>query len=201
MPVHKTETLITCGVFRPLLDYLRVRPRYPHVRFRVLPSSLHINPYLLELRIRKEMDAALRRGEKIACLYGECFPGIKECCQEYGAARAHGSSCYEMLLGSERFRQILEESAGTYFLEKDLIVDFEKYCAEPLELYDEEMRKELFKHYKKLVYVRQPTDPDLLSRVEELAGFLELALDILDSDYSPLERQLMALIQSEPLAE
>lgn len=144
------------------------------------------------------MRAAERRGERIACLYGDCFPGIDECCLKHGAKRAKGCLCYEMLLGPEAFRDLIEETAGTYFLERELITDFEKYCAEPLELHDPEIRRELFKHYKKLVYVRQPVDLGLESQVTELARFLDLALDIRDTDYSHLERQLGELIDSEP---
>ena len=57
---------------------------------------------------------------------------------------------------------------------------------------------ELFKHYKRLVYVRQPSDPDLKTNARELAGFLDLALDIHDSDYSYLEDQLVTLLNREP---
>jgi hypothetical protein len=105
-----------------------------------------------------------------------------------------GHSCYEMLLGNERFEQFIDETAGTYFLEKDLIINFREYCIEPLELDDEEMRDCYFQHYRKLLYVRQPTDPDLVSQAFELADFLELSLSVSDADYSHLEKALIKLI-------
>jgi hypothetical protein len=99
-----------------------------------------------------------------------------------------------MLLGTERFRQLIEEIAGTYFLERDLILHFQEYCLVPLELHDEEMRKSCFENYKRLLYVRQPSDPDLVSRAGELAKFLDLSLDVSDADYSHLERKLIELL-------
>jgi len=92
-----------------------------------------------------------------------------------------------MLLGSEQYENIINEMPGTYFLERDLILNFEEYCLEPLELHDEEMRKSFFEHYERIVYLRQPSDPDLLSKANELATFLQLSLEIRDADYSHLK--------------
>ena len=103
-------------------------------------------------------------------------------------------SCYEMFLGRQRFKQLLEEVTGTYFLEEGLISNFEDYCMKPLELQDEEMRRQCFQHYKRLLYVRQPSDPDLLSKASELAQFLGLSLEVDDADYSCLEEELLKLL-------
>ena len=64
----------------------------------------------------------------------------------------------------------------------------------PLELHDDEMRKRCFERYHRLLYVRQPSDPDLVPQASKLAKFLELSLDISDADYSHLERKLTELI-------
>ena len=58
------------------------------------------------------------------------------------------------------------------------------------------MREYCFEHYKKLLYVRQPADPELSSQVNDIANFLELALDVKDADYSYLEIKLDELIDS-----
>lgn len=110
-----------------------------------------------------------------------------------------GVHCYEMLLGRERFRRIMNESAGTYFLEHDLIEDFENLCLRPLELYDDEMREYFFQHYERVVYVKQPLDGNLVVRANELAAFLDLTLEVEDADYSLLERELARLIHEVPV--
>jgi hypothetical protein len=99
-----------------------------------------------------------------------------------------------MLLGSERFNQLLNEMAGTYFAEKDLIINFEEYCAIPLELHDEEMKGYCFNQYRKLLYVRQPSDPDLVAEAGQIADFLGLSLDVSDVDYSYLQKSLVELL-------
>ena len=115
-------------------------------------------------------------------------------CTRSCADKVPGLHCYEMLLGSDRYDQIMAKTAGTYFLERELIVNFRDYCLEPLELYDSEIRKSFFKHYKKLMYVRQPSDPDLKAAAGKLAGFLNLSLEIIDADYSHLNKRLVHLI-------
>jgi hypothetical protein len=99
-----------------------------------------------------------------------------------------------MLLGSEQYENIINEMPGTYFLERELILNFAEYCSEPLELHDKEMRRLYFERYERLLYVRQPSDPDLVSRARELAEFLHLALEIRDADYRHFDKILTDLI-------
>jgi hypothetical protein len=186
--------IIACQVFQPALEYLSLESRYPNIRLTYLPPILHLRPHELGKYLRKEIATAERNNERIICLYGDCFPGINEYCQRHKAGKVPGSYCWEMFLGSERFHGLLEENAGTYFLEKELILNFKDYCIEPLELYDEEMRELCFQHYHRLLYVRQPSDPDLVPEVTELARFLGLALDVEDADYSHLEKELIKLL-------
>jgi len=193
----KITRIIACNVFRPAIKALRLEERYPDLRFTYLPSNLHLMPEGLKDRLLKEIEASRKRNERVICLYGDCFPGIEDFCQEHGVAKVPGHYCYEMLLGSDRFRRLLNEMAGTYFAEKELIENFEEYCAIPLELHDEEMRRYCFNQYQRLLYVRQPSDPDLVSRAGEVADFLGLSLDISDVDYSYLERSLTGLLQSQ----
>ena len=186
--------IIACGVFKPAIDYLRLEERYPNLRLTYLPSKLHLKPLELMRLLLKEISKAKKRNERIICLYGECFPDISHFCQRHGVLKVPGDYCYEMLLGTERFKELLDDMAGTYFMEEDLIINFEEYCMKPLELEDEEMRKLCFEQYTRLLYIRQPADPDLLLRAGELADFLELSLEIMDADYSHLEKNLTELI-------
>ena len=167
---------------------------HPELDVRFLPAKLHLNPVQIEKLLRTELCAALDSGHRPICLYGECFPGIDDLCNSFGAQRARGCHCYEMLLGSKRFRALMKETAGTFFIERELLNDFERSCIQTLELHDEEIRRCLFAHYRKVVYVRQPSDIDLLERADEVARFLELSLEVMDADYSDFEKELIRLI-------
>ena len=188
--------LIACGVFRPALKFLRLEEKYPQLRITFLPSKLHLYPRTLKKNLLREIVTARKQNERPLLLYGYCFPGIEEICTQNCADKVPGLHCYEMLLGSDRYDQIMAKTAGTYFLERELIVNFKDYCLDPLELYDNEIRKSFFKHYKKVIYVRQLSDPDLEAEANELAGFLNLSLEIIDADYTHLEKRLIHLIHS-----
>ena len=191
---RKITRIIACSVFKPALDNLKLEERYPHLRLTYLPSHLHLKPQQLKKRLRKELASIKKSNERIICLYGDCFPEIDDFCQQEGVFKVPGHYCYEMLLGSERFWQLIEETTGTYFAERDLLLNFEQYCVRPLELQDEEMRRYCFGRYQRLLYVRQPSDPDLMPRASEVAKFLGLFLDIGDVDYTYLEKKLIELL-------
>ena len=191
---QKITRIIACKVFQPAIEALQLEKAYHNLRLTYLPSNLHLRPQELENRMLTRIKAAQKRNERVLCLYGDCFPDIDDFCQEHGVIKVPGHYCYEMLLGSDRFRQILNEMAGTYFAEKELIQNFEDYCVIPLELYDEEMKRYCFNQYQRLLYVRQPSDPDLAARAGEVADFIGLSLAISDVDYSYLEKSLIGLL-------
>ena len=191
---RNTIRIIACKVFKPAIEALQLEKIYTNLRLTYLPSNLHLRPQELKNRMLTRIKAAQKRNERVICLYGDCFPGIDDFCQEYGVSKVPGHYCYEMLLGSKKFSQLLNEMAGTYFAEKELIQNFEEYCAIPLELHDKEMKRYCFNQYRKLLYVRQPSDPDLVARAGEVADFLGLSLDISDVDYSHLRKSLTRLL-------
>jgi Protein of unknown function (DUF1638). len=197
---EKTEVIthiIACAVFTAAMEHLQLKKKYPNMRLTYLPARLHLKPAELKKRLQLEVRRAQAKGERIICLYGECFPDIDGFCKRHSIIKVPGSYCYEMLLGSKRFKQLIEETTGTYFLEEGLIINFEDFCMGPLELKDEEMRRQCFEHYKKLLYIRQPSDKDLVPRASELAQLLGLSLEIQDADYSHIEKTLTESIKGD----
>ncbi len=194
--VKDITRIIACGVFRQFLEGIELEKKYPHIRITYLQSNLHLRPMELRACLLQAVETSRKRNEKVICLYGNCFPGIADFCRESGIPKVSGDFCHEMLLGPEYYRKLIDEITGTYFIEKELIINFENHCMEPLELHDDMMRRYCFEHYQRLVYVRQPADPDLQQKAIELAGFLELSLDVCDSDYASLECELTRIIES-----
>jgi hypothetical protein len=186
--------IIACAVFKPALENLRLQEKYPDLRLTYLPALLHLKPQELQNCLDKAITSAKEAGERVICLYGHCFPEIDDFCQQRRVNKVPGRHCYEMLVGEERFQQLTDEVAGTFFVEKDFLLNFEEYCVEPLELGDEEMRRQCFGQYQRLVYIHQPSDPDLMPQASEMAEFLGLSLNVVDADYSHLEKTLNALL-------
>ncbi len=189
--------LIACGVFRSFLEYIRIEKLYPDLLITFLPSNLHLFPFELKALFLKEVKLAQERGERIICLYGNCFQDMDILCRGHGIIKVPGNICYEMFLGNEEFRKIMDETTGTFFFEKDLILNFEEYCIKPLELNDEEIKRFYFKDYLRVIYIRQPSDPELCTKAEDLARFLGLSFELRNADYTHLEKMFMKLMDSE----
>ena len=86
----------------------------------------------------------------------------------------------------------------TYFIEKDLILNFFEYCIQPLELYDPLIRESCFQHYTRLAYIRQPLDPDtVIPNVHDISQLLDLKPLVIDADYSELTANLLKLCEKE----
>ena len=188
--------IIACGVFKPALEHIRLQEKFPNIQVTYLPSNLHLQPGELKVRLSLEVTKAQEKNERIICLYGECFPGIGDVCQDCGALRMKEGHCHQILLGPKQFDEVMNETAGTYFLEQELITNFENYCMGPLELDDDEMRHIFFDHYNKILYVHQPSDPDIEDEASCISTFLDLPLEIKEADYSHLEQQLTEMILS-----
>ena len=187
--------LIACGVFRSALEYLDLKERNSGLTVTFLPSILHLHPQKLRKMLSNEIGSAKERNERTVCLYGSCFPDFDDFCDHHGVDKVPGDHCFQMLLGSRKYEDIMNETVGTYFLERELILHFEKYCLEPLALQEDEIRRALFKPYRRVIYIRQPSDTALVPQAEELARFLELPLEIRDANYSYIKQALVNLIE------
>ncbi len=186
--------LIACRVFSSAMDYLGIQQRHPGLIIRYLPAHLHLQPVRLKERLLAEIRQAGGSKRCAGCLYGHCFEDIDEVLETVGAPRIPIAHCFEILLGKDRFRQFVQDQAATFFVEKELVENFEDDCWNPLELFDPQMRRWYFEHYRQVAYIRQPGDPDLTVKVRDIAGSLELDLKVLDADYLELARAVNDLI-------
>jgi hypothetical protein len=187
--------IIACGFFRDALEHIEPQRFFPNVTITYTNPYLHNYPLKLKEELLHQIYQAKKAGDKILCLYGRCYPDINRHLDEMGVSRIQCGHCYEILLGINRYRAIIEEEPGTYFIEKNLIQNFSEYCIQPLELDDPMMREIFFQHYKKLVYIRQPLDSKRIKPdFHEISQFLNLKPMVVDADYSELKVNLIKLL-------
>ena len=189
--------IIACGVFRDALRQIELQRFYQNVFITYITPVSHNYPERLKEEILHQIHLAQKAGDKILCLYGRCYPALDDHLNEMGIPRVPGEHCYEILLGSRRFHAIIDEEAGTYFVEKELILNFSEYCIQPLELDDPMMRESFFQHYKRLVYIRQSFDSDsIIPSFHDISQFLDLTPLVIDADYSELKTNLIELFSN-----
>jgi hypothetical protein len=186
--------IIACGVFRDALRHIEPKQFHQNVTITYINPYLHNYPQKLKEEILYQIHQAKKAGDKILCLYGRCYPDLDAHLYEMGIPRVPGEHCYEILLGSRNFQALIDEEAGTYFVEKDLILNFPEYCIQPLELNDPLMRESFFQYYKRLVYIRQPFDSNsIIPDFRDISKFLNLKPFVIDADYSELKTKLIKL--------
>ncbi len=189
--------IIACGVFRDALRQIRPQHFHQNVSITYITPVSHNYPEKLKEEILHHIHLAQKAGDEILCLYGRCYPALDDHLNEMGIPRVPGEHCYEILLGSRRFHAIIDEEAGTYFVEKELILNFSEYCIQPLELDDPMMRESFFQHYKRLVYIRQSFDSDsIIPSFHDISQFLDLTPLVIDADYSELKTNLIELFSN-----
>jgi len=178
--------IIACSVFKDALSHLAERFSGRPLKLHYLPSNLHLNPMELKERLLAAIQDAKQTGDLVNCLYGICFPGIDKCLGPSGVGRIRCEHCYEVFLGRRRYRRLIGECPGTFFVEKELLLDFDDLCRKPLELDDPEIREIFFSHYSQVLYIRQPRDPDVTQQARFVADLLGLRLTIVDAEYTEL---------------
>ena len=189
--------IIACGVFRDALRHIEPKRFHQNITITFINPYLHNYPQKLKEEILYQIHLAKKAGDKILCLYGRCYPDMGRHLYEMGIPRVQCEHCYEIFLGIKRFQAIINEEAGSYFIEKNLILNFSEYCIQPLELDDPLMREIFFQHYKRLVYIRQPFDSDSITPdFHDISQFLNLKPMVVDADYSELKAKLIKLLSS-----
>ena len=186
--------IIACNVFRSAMEHLGIQRCYPDLSIRYLPAHLHLRPLELRRRLVVEIEENRGKNRPVGCLYGHCFEDIEDMLKKARVPRICAGHCYQVLMGDDRFRRTIQDQAGTFFMEQELVENFEAYCWDPLELHDPQMRHWYFEHYHRVVYIHQPRDPDLTVQARRIAESLDLELQIVEADYSELEHSVNQLI-------
>jgi Protein of unknown function (DUF1638) len=94
---------------------------------------------------------------------------------KYDVQRLPGAHCYEFYSTSPVFLEMMEQEIGTFFLTDFLARHFEALVIKGLGIdRHPELKAMYFAHYKRLVYLAQSQDEDLMLRAKAAADMLGL---------------------------
>ena len=178
--MNKTVLLISCGALAQELVQIVRRNEWRHVKIQCLPPELHNRPDKLPSAVRAQLEKNNGLFEHIFVAYGDCGTGGKldAVLQEFGVERLPGVHCYEFFTGSATFRGIAEAEAGSYYLTDFLARHFERIVIQGLGLDKRPELKELyFGNYRRLVFLSQTDDSQLLARAKAHAAYLGLQFE------------------------
>jgi Protein of unknown function (DUF1638) len=195
-----SRLIIACGaVAREVLAVVRLNG-WTHVEVRCLPAGLHNEPHA----IAGAVDGMLR---ELAAGYDAVFVAYADCgtagaldavLDEHGVARLPGAHCYAFYAGGTAWDELQEEEPGTFYLTDFLVRHFDALVIRGLGLdRHPELRDDVFGNYRRLVYLAQVDDPDLLARAEAAAERLGLAYEVRRTGYGQLQPALTRFVAGQ----
>jgi len=193
-----TIALVICGALgREVKDI--VDRRQWDVDIYGVSALLHLYPSRIVDELREKLYQLRPRYEKLVVVYGDCGTTgkLEPLLEEVGAHRLRGPHCYEMYAGAEQFTQISEERPGTFFLTDWLVRNFDRAVVKGLGLdRHPDLKPMLFGNYEAVLFLRQVPNPRLAERARDIAGYLELPLEIRDVGLGELEERLADLVEA-----
>ena len=190
--------VLACGaIAREVLAVIRMNG-WEHVTVRCLPAKLHSTPE----KIAPAVDAKLRelagRYERVFVAYADCGTGGKLdlVLNQHKVERLPGAHCYGFLAGNDVWEQIHEDDPATFYLTDFLARHFDALVIRGLKLdVHPELEPLVFGNYRRLVYLAQTDDPDLLARARVAAERLGLAFEHRRTGYGDLLPTLTRFVE------
>lgn len=166
---------LSCSVFHPELTHLAERGVLD-LRVRYLSSSMHMVPGKLDRRMQDLMAAERKRGNRVLLVYGDCHPHMHDLERAEDVARICGLHCGEILLGKQRYKQLLRE--GTFLLLREWTMRWRELLMN-LGGLDQATTKELMRErHSKFVYLDTGTGPVPLDQIRACAAHFGLPFEI-----------------------
>jgi hypothetical protein len=154
----------------------------PGVDLTCLPAELHNRPELIPDAVASRLRARGGDYDRVFVAYADCGTGglldrLLETEFE-GVERIPGAHCYEFYAGAAAFAALQDEEVGTFYLTDFLARNFERIVWCGLGLADHpELLPLYFGNYRRLVYLAQTEDPELVERARAAADRLGLAFE------------------------
>jgi len=195
-PARQPEPVmvIACGALGRELHALRQANGWDHLRIRCLDPALHLRPQEIAPRLRAELERAQGQYRRIFIGYADCgsYGGIDRVLADFpGVERLPGLHCYDVFAGAERVERLAADEPGTFYLTDFLVRFFDRLVVETLDLERHpELLEAFFGNYRRLVYLSQIRDPELLAEARAAAARLGLEFTHVHTGYGALDAQV-----------
>lgn len=175
--VNLNIAVLSCGALaREVRHICENGPLAEELHF--VKPLLHLYPAKLQAKLSEELEALQQAYDRTVVVYGQCLPEMDDFLASHNVHRIQGEHCLEMI-GGQRFWECLKENSGTYFLIPSWTTSFAEAIVEGLQLDKEpRMKQIMFRNYRRVVYFDTLLYGNIDARVQEIADWLELPLEI-----------------------
>ena len=196
--MRKPVLVIACGALAREIVELKRSNGWEHLHLQCIDARLHNRPALIPERVREQIRKHKADFNQIFVAYADCGTGgmLDRVLEEEGVERLPGAHCYQFLAGADRFAALSDAEPGTFYLTDFLARHFERMVIEPLKLDEHpELRDEYFGNYRRLVFLSQTRDGELLHKAKKAANRLALEFEHVHCGYGELETSLHAQME------
>lgn len=170
-----SAVVITCSaLYRDITGICRANG-WSHLDVQCITAELHNRPEKITAAVKALIDAARDKQQDVFVAYGDCGTGgqLDRLLDSEGVTRVPGAHCYEFFAGADRFEAFSEAEIGTFYLTDFLVRHFDRLVIRGLGIDKHpELEPMYFGHYRKLLYIAQSHDPDLIERARAAAARL-----------------------------
>ena len=171
--------MIGCGALAR--ELVATTAGLPGVDVACLSPDLHNRPKRIPDQVRDRIREARADGyEHVFVAYADCGTGglLDPVLREEGVERLAGAHCYEFFAGRADFAAMADEEPATFWLTDFLARNFERLVIRGLGIdRHPELEPMYFANYRRLVYLSQTEDPELLAQARAAAARLSLAFE------------------------
>jgi uncharacterized protein DUF1638 len=183
--------IVGCGALAR--EIVALTGELPNVDVTCLPATLHNRPGGIPAAVRDRIRRRRAGYDRVFVAYADCGTGgmLDRVLEEEGVERLPGAHCYEFFAGRSVFARLTDEEPATFFLTDFLARNFERLVVKGLGLdRHPELLEQYFGNYKRLVYLAQTQDPDLVTAARRGAARLGLAFELRQTGYGELATSL-----------
>jgi hypothetical protein len=173
--------LISCGALAREIVALTRANGWHEMEITCLPAHLHNDPEKIPEGVRERIREGRKRYERIYVLFADCGTGgeLDRVLEEEGVERIGGNHCYEVFTGTAGFEELMESEPASFFLTDFLVRHFDRLILEGMGINRHpKLMNIFFGKYKRLVYLAQQPEPELVTKAEAAAETLGLEFEM-----------------------
>lgn len=189
--------VIACGALSHEIQQLKKLNGWSHLKLVCLDAKLHNRPALIAPRLRDCIARYRPDFEQIFVAYADCGSAgeIDRVLAEQGVERLPGPHCYASFAGQSNFEALSEAEPGTFYLTDFLARHFDRLVITGLKLDKHpELQEAFFGNYRRLVYLSQSPEEQVMRMAMAAAEFLGLNFEHRHCGYGELETELRAKV-------
>ncbi len=193
----KTVLVIACGAIAREIHQIRQLNNWSHMELQAIDASLHFMPTKIAPAVRGKLVRAEDLYEKIFVAFADCgtYGELDKVLDEFSVERLPGLHCYATFAGQLKFETCQDEDPGTFYLTDFLVQHFDRFVVRALKLDTHpQLKQQFFGNYNRAMYLAQTHNPALDLKAREIASYLELSFEKVDTGYGELLPELQAVV-------